>query len=246
MIRVQVVVEGQTESAFLKNILNEYLGYDRILIQPIRIEGGGGNIKFERVCQDITKALLESPSGSNVVTSTAFDYYGIDSEWPGVKSIKTNIENGKKMSSLEIGDILRAETKKKIEEYLKKEKKENIDISNFIPYFQVHEFEALLFSDIDRLAFCMAANKGEKGSSPEKIVKKIEKKIQKLEPELINDKETTSPSKRIEQLFDDENQKYDKISRGIDIARQISVPKMREKCPNFNRWVEELEKLASS
>jgi trehalose-6-phosphate synthase len=59
-------------------------------------------------------------------------------------------------------------------------------------------------------------------------------------PELINDGETTAPSKRILKLIPT----YKKITDGIIIARKIGLEIMREKCPHFNQWLTQLENLA--
>ena len=222
---------------FVKEILNPYLGNEQIHLQPILPEGGGGNINFERVRKDIANALSSTSSSrgrNKVFVSTAFDYYGIDSDWPGVDAIKKKFDSGKKLSPIEIGDTLKEATAKHMKKYLKEEKKSNIDMSRFIPYFQVHEFEALLFSDLEKLAEVIGA-----GST----AVEINKRIQENAPEEINDNKETSPSQRIHQLFREKKKRYDKTSTGIAVAGKIKVQRMYERCPNFKKWVDELKKL---
>lgn len=66
-------------------------------------------------------------------------------------------------------------------------------ITRFIPYFQMYEFEGLLFSQPDLLANSL----GKPALAQE--FTKIRNKF--TSPEEINDSPQTSPSKRIEKLF---------------------------------------------
>ncbi len=100
-----------------------------------------------------------------------------------------------------------------------------------IPYVQMYEFEGLLFS------------------SPEAIENNIQQTgladwanriLQQFSgnPEEINDSETTAPSKRLLQQAD-----YIKTVHGPNIAREIGLDMLREKCSGFAAWLEELEAL---
>jgi hypothetical protein len=61
-------------------------------------------------------------------------------------------------------------------------------------------------------------------------------------PELINDSEQTSPSKRILQCVPE----YDKPTDGIEITEKIGLAGLRKKCRHFNGWIEKLENLPST
>ena len=63
------------------------------------------------------------------------------------------------------------------------------------------------------------------------IIKKFE------EPELINDDPTTTPSKRLFDLYP----AYDKRVFGDLIAREIGIDSIRAECRHFNNWIERLE-----
>ena len=232
MVRVQILVEGKTEGSFIKRILSSYLGH--IHLQPILPGRIGGNIRYSRVEKDLVKAIKASSLSSTVYVSTAFDYQGIGADWPGLDLIKEKTEGGNMLKPTEIGDILRNETIKRIKEHLLLEKKD-VEMSRFIPYFQIHEFEALLFSDIDLLV---------RGIDKNISADEIKKQIGDLIPEEIN--KDTPPSKIIKQLYEENDQKYRKLITALGVAAQITIPKMREKCPNFNRWIEELEKLKAT
>lgn len=101
----------------------------------------------------------------------------------------------------------------------------------FIPYISVHEFEALLFSDSTSLA---------------EAIEIKENKITCIldecgEPEAINNKQETAPSKRLDKLS--KNGKFPKTTKGITIATEIGIDKIRGKCPVFNNWIAKLESL---
>ena len=92
------------------------------------------------------------------------------------------------------------------------------------------EFEALLFSDAKILA--------QKLSVQPKNVENILSKCG--EPEKINDKVQTAPSKRLETL----SNRFKKTATGMNLAQEIGIDKMREACPIFNEWITKLENLA--
>lgn len=58
-------------------------------------------------------------------------------------------------------------------------------------------------------------------------------------PELINDGAITAPSKRIL----NEIPEYDKVTAGVSVAARIGLETLRDKCPHFNAWLTNLEKL---
>src|SRR6476661_3288523 len=60
-------------------------------------------------------------------------------------------------------------------------------------------------------------------------------------PELINDGETTAPSKRIIQLIP--SYKGAKVSVAPLMVQKIGLPTIRSQCPHFNEWLIQLENL---
>ncbi len=101
-----------------------------------------------------------------------------------------------------------------------------------MPYIQMHEFESLLFSDVD--AF--------------RVVKADSLAIEKLRdirsefrtPEEINDNRDTAPGKRISGVL----RRYSKPVDGPMIAEQAGLEKIRSACPRFGAWVCHLESLS--
>ena len=103
------------------------------------------------------------------------------------------------------------------------------DIANehFIPYIQLHEFEALLFSS--------DASFGDLFS--EKEAKELSKVVaQYPNPEEINTTPEGAPSKRLQAIVSD----YRKTVHGDLIAEAIGIETILERCPRFRAWVERL------
>lgn len=104
---------------------------------------------------------------------------------------------------------------------------------NFFAYIQLHEFEALLFSDAEILARNLEMN-----DRTQEIKKVISS--HNHNPEEINDSPQTAPSKRIRRWA----RFYNKVYHGRRIAEEIGLKKMCKECPRFNQWILHLESLA--
>ena len=109
----------------------------------------------------------------------------------------------------------------------------NLEAYRVRPYVQMHEFEALLFSDISKFELLSDNWNNESQTQLQQICDTFET------PEDINDSAQTAPSKRLDAIFPG----YSKISDGLLIAKDIGLDTIREKCPLFNQWIGELEKL---
>ena len=110
----------------------------------------------------------------------------------------------------------------------------DIGDSRFIPYIQLHEFEALLLSDPKKLD-----SQFDDSDAVERITVLVS---QFSSPELIDDGIETAPSKRIAA----EIPAYAsvKASAGPLVAERIGLPTMRAKCCHFGEWIRKLEVLA--
>lgn len=107
-------------------------------------------------------------------------------------------------------------------------------MQRFIPYIQMYEFEALLFSHPQKMAQGMERH--ELTDSFANILREF------TSPEHINNSPQTAPSKRIENLING----YEKPLLGILAALEIGVATMREHCILFNEWLAKLESLRQS
>lgn len=202
--KILILVEGQTEEKFVKEILKPYFDPKEIYLYPRNIKGVS---KYSLISSDIEKLLKDS--SADMVT-TMIDLYRLPTDFPRKKEINRDFSYSQKI------------------DFLENEFKSDINHDKFFPYIQLHEFEALLFSDVSH--FKKIPNVGSKLSEFEKIVAS-------KEPEEINDLPNTSPSNRIKKILNF----YIKDSHGIIVAKSIGLKKMREKCPHFNQWLEKLE-----
>ena len=215
-LNVIAIVEGGTELAFVREILAPYLSYKNIWMAATEITKKGqkgGDVRFSRVKNDIIKHLKQR---DDTVVTLFVDYYGIK-EWPG----KDMIPSGAAPSS--ISSIMKKETLRELENETGEEL-----LKRFIPFFMIHEFEALLFSDADALSSGIHVKK-----------EKIDAILNRFhhEPERINNNENTAPFKRIATLMPT----YKKKTNGISIAADIGIDVMRGKCPIFNEWITQIE-----
>lgn len=101
--------------------------------------------------------------------------------------------------------------------------------SNFVPYIMKHEFEALLFSTGTNLPNRMSA-------SDEQRMQFLNVLHAFPTPEGINAQPDQSPSKRIKRIFP----KFNKITHGVSVLERIGVDAIRQSCPHFNWWIEQL------
>lgn len=217
---VYIIVEGQTEQTFIRELLAPMLSYSSIYLHPVLIGKPGhkgGDIRFDRAKSDIGNFLKQR---SDTYISTMFDYSRIEKSWPGrvhVQNSDTAVEKARKIEHETLSEIKKMFPQQNIEK-------------RFIPYIEMHEFEALLFSDINILANIIDADSG-----------KIDAFLKECGgPEEINDNPQAAPSKRLQSLC---NNKYRKVAMGKIIAEAISIQTIREQCPHFNEWLIKLESL---
>lgn len=218
-IEVVVIVEGSTEKIFINEILTPYMAAKNIFMTPILISKPGqkgGDVRFIRMQNDLALHLKQR---SDTYVSIFVDYYGIKNDWPGLDAAQ------KCSSPKSIADAMNSATREKVISLFA----DQGALHRFIPFIAVHEFEALLFSDIDELARQLKINK----SAVEIILQECK------EPENINNSPESAPSKRLERLY----APYKKTTTGITIAKSIGIEKMRTQCPLFNGWLTIFEEL---
>lgn len=211
MKRLYIIVEGQTEQEFIKTILAPYLLQEGIYsITPILIHtsrtGRGGFVNYAHLKNDICR-LLHSQKDDIIVTMFV-DFFRIP-----------EVPNKERWSS----KPTHAEQADEMERCIYEE----INDSRFIPYIQLHEFEALLFS----------SNKGFENYFSQKDAQKTLQIIESFDnPEDINTSPEGAPSKRLLSIKNN----YDKVIEGNLIALEIGINNIITKCPRFRSWVERL------
>lgn len=107
---------------------------------------------------------------------------------------------------------------------------------NFLPYVQVYEFEALVFSNPAKVG------QYEKSSDIAQDMQRVVASCGGAEK--INDNPLTAPSKRLKTIFEEhKNLRYDKNFHGLLLALEIGLDSMRQACPRFNDWLLKLENI---
>ncbi len=218
MNRVRVLVEGQTEQAFVRDILKPYFDSNGVYLHAVMFRRTGGICPYSRAKEILSRSLKEDTS---LICTTMVDFYGLPSDWPGrnqAKRCKDYLDKAITIESNICNDI-------------KECLGDSFNPSRIIPYIQMHEFEALLFSSPERLA--QSLGQAELSSVFQTIRNEF------LNPEEINDNYDTCPSRRIEGVFQD----FKKTINGIAAADQIGLDCMRKECPHFNEWITKLENL---
>jgi len=219
--RVLILVEGQTEERFVKDILAPLFLADQLYLEAILLttkrakngmKFGGGVTSFAKIERDI-KRLIHG-SGDALVT-TLIDYYGLPKDFPGMIAVDRHASALASVIHLE--DALA-----KHFSYPK----------NFLPFLFLHEFEALLFSNVDVLPEIL--------TMPEKSDAFSAIRHAFTTPEDINNHPNTAPSKRILKLFPS----YRKTLHGPHAVKRIGLATIQAECPHFAAWMNQLRSLA--
>jgi len=121
------------------------------------------------------------------------------------------------------------ETKKSLEARILESMSEKLR-EKCIPYVQMYEFEGLLFSSPSIIASVLQRDNIKPWA--EDILHRF-----KGNPKLINDSPQTAPSKRLVET------PYRKTTHGPNIAKEIEIDALREKCTGFDDWLNKLEAL---
>ncbi len=224
-VEVYIVVEGQTEQTFVRDVLAPQMAHKRIYMHASLIGRPGhkgGDIRFEMAKDDIGNFLKQR---NDTYVSTMFDYFRIEPEWPGRLEVSRQLQNGRSLTAIEKAETLEAATRDEIMKVFTAYEAE----TRFIPYIEMHEFEALLFSDPNVLA--------------EKIeidVLQIQEILEEYNsPEEINDDPTNAPAKRLNALKNG----YRKVANGKTISEAIGIQTIRKQCTHFNNWLTRIEQL---
>lgn len=222
MRRVLILVEGQTEERFVKDVLQPYLWGVGVHPEPKiattkRVKLGahfkGGITDFGKVEDDLRRLLRDSDAA---LITTMIDYYGVPNDFPGKQSLQGH-------SSVERARELEAALEKHFNA-----------ATRFLAYFMIHEFEALLFSTPGVLADVM--------NDPGRRIHLEGIRNSFPTPEDIDDDPLTTPSARVRKLFPT----YRKRLHGPITTGRIGLEALRRECPHFNQWVSCLESLGSS
>ena len=218
MSRIRVLVEGQTEKTFIEMLLRPLFDAQGVYFHAVMFRPRGGVPNYNEAKDRVIRSLKED---SQLICTTMVDFYALPADWPGREQAGSYRTSEEKATSIEtalcrdIVDSMGA----------------NFDPSRFIPYVQMHEFEALLFSDTVGLASALG------NMSLAESFQAIRDDF--LSPEDINDHYDTCPSRRIEKIY----QGFRKTINGVSAAEKIGLHRMRQECAHFDRWLRKLESL---
>jgi hypothetical protein len=231
LIRLHVLAEGQTEEAFVRGVLAPVLGAHNVFVDARRIETGrhhgrlfrGGLMDHEHLARDL-ELWMKQDQNEDSWFSTMVDLYALPINFPGRATLPPALAALDRVTHLESAlcqDIT--------------ERLDGLPVCRrFIPYIQLHEFEALLFSD--PAGFIEAFPDRQTA-----VVQLTAIRAQFSSPEDIDDDPRTAPSKRILQVLPD----YQKPVAGLLVAQQIGLEKIRAECRHFDEWLSRLIELAA-
>ncbi|QEH32532.1 hypothetical protein OJF2_10090 [Aquisphaera giovannonii] len=225
MARLYLFAEGQTEQTFADTILVPHLAHFGVYLRRSvliatgrrhgRVHRGGGRM-YLPMKNDILR-FLRQERGQDVFFTTMIDLYAIHADMPGLAA----------------AEPLRHDPHRRVRE-IERSFANDIGDPRFIPYIQLHEFEAFLFAGVESFGYFYDG--AEKAIGNLKAIADAH-----ASPEQIDDGPQTAPSKRIiENLPGYEGAKP---TVGPQVAELIGLATIRAKCPHFDGWVSRLEAL---
>jgi hypothetical protein len=228
MPRLFLFAEGQTEQTFGDTVLKPHLAkFGVYLVGPIlianarkkgRIHRGGGR-RYAPMKNDISR-FLRQEKGGDVYFTTMIDLYALHSDFPG-------LAGAEKLRHLPYERV----------QALEESFANDIGDPRFVPYIQLHEYEAYLFSDPSKFD-CVYDGHRKQIAALEAIAERSKG------PEWIDDGPHSAPSKRIiAQIADYAGAKS---VVGPQVAASIGLDVIRSKCPHFAEWLSRLESLGAA
>lgn len=227
MARLYLFAEGQTEQAFADTVLKPYLAkfgvymHPPVLIAHAKKKGTihrGGGRRYLPMRKDILRFLAQEKHG-DVFFTTMIDLYAIPTDFP----------------QLEQAHGLRHMPYERVE-MLERAFAQDIGDPRFVPYIQLHEYEAYLFSDPSCFRYFYAHH--------ERQIAALQAIANGFDtPERIDDGPETAPSKRIIAELPDYGDAKSVV--GPQVAELIGLALIQDKCPHFSSWLKKLASLGS-
>jgi hypothetical protein len=232
MARLNIIVEGHSEEAFVNDLLVPHLTRFDVYATARRVETSreksrrtrktakihrGGVSDYSQIKKDIT-TWMKQDQDPNLSFTTMFDLYALPDDFPGFQDAAKSGDPYRKVALLEIAW------------------QQDLSHPRFIPYLQLHEFEALLLVEPSLFALIYDEH-------PEQVAELVKMCGAFASPELIDDSPRQAPSKRIIQLFPDYGERGGKTVIAPLLAHEIGLDKMRATCRHFGAWLTSLETL---
>ena len=223
-MRLHILVEGRTEQTFVRRVRGPHLcrvGWQEASATQLvtKRQGSrqwkGGVSRYARVKEDVVGRLRQH--GDDVCVTTMIDLYSLPADFPAFAAHQANAEPYRRVAALEAAFAA------------------DIADRRFLPYLQLHEFEALLLTDLCPLADVFDLGAGALAPLQAAV------RANGDNPELVDDGPTTSPSKRI--IAAVPQYAGDKASVGPLVAEAIGLEGLRQRCRHFGEWLTKLEQM---
>jgi hypothetical protein len=231
MPRLYIFAEGQTEQTYCGTVLKGHLATFGVYVQgPIVIANRrdkgvtyrGGGRHYLPVKNEILR-LLRQEKALGVYFTTMIDLYALPADFPGTSETKRlrhlpydRVSKLEEAFAADIDDPWGRPTR-------------------FIPHIQLHEFEAILLCRPEAFTSFFGECRRQ--------IEQLKASIGDTPPELIDDGQHTAPSKRILEQFPDYYGA--KSTAGPQIAEDIGIERVRNRCPHFDAWLKRLESLSN-
>jgi hypothetical protein len=213
--KIYVLVEGQTEEIIVRDFLQPGFGNDvwltPVILKTRRAAGGppgrGGVSTWKKIEQDL-RLLLRDPSFHCV--TTLIDYYGLPNDSPGMSDRPHSSPHDR------VTHVERA-----ISTAMGNDPR-------LIPNLVLHETEAWVLAAAEELANLLGKPM---------IAKKLKAHVDRAGgPELVNEKPSTAPSKRILAAYPG----YRKTHDGPNAVVAHGLDALRRTCPHLDLWVKRI------
>ncbi len=224
--RLYVVCEGQTEEAFVNLVLAPHFhDVATTTVVPLLLPNRrgsssrrhkGGWTSYVKL-RDVLRREMEDKHGDDTWFTTMLDLYAIPDDFPGL-SVAPPRPAPERITVLERAFAEDIKTSR---------------LWRFTPYLQLHEYEALLLSDVDMLGRAMP------DEAPVGVAA-LKAEIAGFAPEDVDGGSETAPSKRIMRHFP--SYAGLKTVVGPTVAADIGLPRLRAACPRFAAWLDILER----
>jgi hypothetical protein len=231
VIRLHITAEGSTEQSFVKKVMTPYLARFGIYAdarsvltskdKKIGREYRGG-FRRKEACDTAKRDILSwmsEDTRKEARFTTMFDLYALPESFPGWLSAIGTMNPYERVHALEsaFGEDIRSSR----------------DDPRFLPYIQLHEFEALVLACPRNIDWEYLEH--------EEAISALEKVLNEHHgnPEAIDDGAETSPSKRILQVIPE----YDKATAGPSIAGKTGMETLLSSCRHFKAWIDALMNL---
>lgn len=224
--RLLVIAEGDSEREFVSGVLAPHLDTFGLTVdaEKIRKPGEKGGFTSYARLRDHVRARLLGDRGLTV--TTMIDLYGPlrRGGFPGFEDAPAT--NNPILRVCHLEEAFRQDIVSRVG-----------DERRFIPYLQLHEFEALVLAEPEKLDWIYMED------AHARAIAELRRLVDGYEsPELIDEGAETAPSKRIERVIPE----YDKRAAASEVVGRIGIAKLKVRCPHFGQWVNRLERLLES